>query len=243
MKAINLTNKTMGELTALKRVGTTSSNHALWRCKCSCGKIINLSSQALRRGQKTCGCIKRRWEDLTGRHFHKLTVVKRIENYCSPNGDTHIQWQCVCNCGRKLKVCTSPLKRGKVKTCGKNRCRSRLTLKQRLLNKVLTRYKSDAKKRNLTFKLTKIQFESFLWKNCHYCGNGPINIHCIDFKDADETLLYNGIDRLDSCVGYTITNSVPCCGNCNKMKSNTPYSDFLKHVIKIAEHQSGSNDS
>lgn len=29
---------------------------------------------------------------------------------------------------------------------------------------------------------------------------------------------YNGVDRLDSSMGYTPDNCVPCCWECNNMK-------------------------
>lgn len=59
--------------------------------------------------------------DLTGQKFEKLTVIKKVENYVSPKGQTQSQWLCQCECYGEdsLKIISSSnLKRGKVKSCG-----------------------------------------------------------------------------------------------------------------------------
>ena len=57
-------------------------------------------------------------------------------------------------------------------------------------------YKKNAKKRNLAFNITKEEFYALTKQPCKYCG---------DLQD------YNGIDRVDSTLGYYIDNCVPCC--------------------------------
>ena len=58
---------------------------------------------------------------------------------------------------------------------------------------------------------------------CYYCGH--IDLPC------------NGIDRVDSNKGYEKNNCVPCCGVCNKMKSNYNIKDFIKKCKQIVEKQ------
>lgn len=43
----------------------------------------------------------------------------------------------------------------------------------------------------------------------------------------------NGIDRIDSSEGYTLTNVIPCCTKCNRMKLNYTTRDFIDHISKI----------
>ena len=45
----------------------------------------------------------------------------------------------------------------------------------------------------------------------------------------------NGIDRINSSLGYVDGNVVPCCGTCNKMKMAMDESDFKMQVLKIAK--------
>jgi hypothetical protein len=57
--------------------------------------------------------------------------------------------------------------------------------------------------------------------NCHYCGDEIQGV---------------GIDRVNSNLGYSEDNCVPCCQICNEMKLDYPLSDWLKQVRKIAKH-------
>jgi len=65
---------------------------------------------------------------------------------------------------------------------------------------------------------------------CFYCGEGP--------ETASKCKL-NGIDRMDSDVGYIEANVVPCCPTCNYMKKNIPISLFLAKCQKIHEYING----
>lgn len=44
------------------------------------------------------------------------------------------------------------------------------------------------------------------------------------------------VDRIDNSLGYTVANSVPCCGKCNKAKSNLSEWEFLDLVRCIYEN-------
>jgi hypothetical protein len=67
----------------------------------------------------------------------------------------------------------------------------------------LAAYKSGAKQRGLSFDLTQEEFMTFWQVPCSYCGSSIDTI---------------GLDRIDSGIGYTMTNIVSCCVVCNKMK-------------------------
>ena len=84
----------------------------------------------------------------------------------------------------------------------------------------LSSYRSDAKRREHEFTLTKEEFMLFWQKPCHYC-NDPI-----------ETA---GLDRVDNNKGYVLGNLVPCCWTCNMAKRAMTKADFLRHCIKIAD--------
>lgn len=53
-------------------------------------------------------------EDLTGKCFGKLQVLKKTER----RENSYIVWECVCACGKKTDVNTKKLKRGTVTDCG-----------------------------------------------------------------------------------------------------------------------------
>jgi hypothetical protein len=59
-KALDLTGRNFGRLTAIKTVGKTNTGNYIWYCTCKCGgsKDVaagNLNSNAI----KSCGCLTR----------------------------------------------------------------------------------------------------------------------------------------------------------------------------------------
>lgn len=63
---IDLTGKTFSELTVIEYIGD-----GMWRCKCSCGKIISVHTYALRSGNtRSCGCKKR-----------EIAIQTKIQNH------------------------------------------------------------------------------------------------------------------------------------------------------------------
>jgi len=67
-------------------------------------------------------------------------------------------------------------------------------------------YACSAASRNLDFKLNFEYCEFAFNSECFYCN----------FKSNEGYL--NGIDRIDSAIGYIEDNCVPCCEMCNMMK-------------------------
>lgn len=61
-----------------------------------------------------------KFEDLTGRQFGRLTVLRRCEDHISPSGYKSTQWLCQCSCEKQtiIKVTTKNLKRGTTQSCG-----------------------------------------------------------------------------------------------------------------------------
>lgn len=57
-------------------------------------------------------------EDLVGRIFGELTIIKQTEDKIEPSGKHRPQWLCRCKCGNETIVVQSSLKSGNTKTCG-----------------------------------------------------------------------------------------------------------------------------
>jgi hypothetical protein len=79
-------------------------------------------------------------------------------------------------------------------------------------------YTRSAKQRGIVFVLTVEEFMSYWRKPCSYCG------------DTIETI---GLDRLDSNIGYTTSNVVPCCHNCNIGKRKMSPGEYIDHCRKV----------
>ncbi len=110
---------------------------------------------------------------------------------------------------------------------------------------LLATYKRCARLRKIPFVLADVCFRQLTLANCHYCGGPPSRTKRIRSKTASQAnkehsnYTYNGVDRLDSSLGYTHSNSVTCCATCNGMKSSLSYRDFLEQARKITEHCRG----
>jgi 5-methylcytosine-specific restriction endonuclease McrA len=79
-------------------------------------------------------------------------------------------------------------------------------------------YRNMAKGRDLPFMLSFEEFESFWQKSCFYCGDGIDTV---------------GIDRVDSDLGYTMQNCVPCCRSCNQAKNDLSQNEFFDMCMKV----------
>lgn len=76
--------------------------------------------------------------------------------------------------------------------------------------------------RNIPFDVSKEIFDTKKQECCYLCG-----------KENSETH-QNGIDRVDSSIGYIESNMQSCCGNCNIMKSNYTLESFLEKCTLVA---------
>lgn len=92
----------------------------------------------------------------------------------------------------------------------------------RIENSLLT-YKRNAKKRNIDFRLSFDQFQKLVLSGtCTYC------------KD---NYYFLGLDRVDSRGCYEISNTVPCCTICNRMKNRFTKFDFIDVCHRILQNK------
>lgn len=87
---------------------------------------------------------------------------------------------------------------------------------------------NNATTRNIDVYASDEYLSDLMNTPCHYCGI---------FKKL------NGVDRVDSYLGYCPSNIVPCCSPCNLMKKNLNIDDFLAHTKRITEFQEMSKTS
>ena len=78
-------------------------------------------------------------------------------------------------------------------------------------NSLLYDYKERAKTKNLEFSLSFDDFIRITSSNCFYCGNPPSNLTKLNSKRNPSIYVYNGIDRKNNSIGYTLNNSLSCC--------------------------------
>jgi len=85
-------------------------------CQCDCGNIKKIRCDHVIGGRIiSCGCQlnKEKHQSLAGNKFGRLTVIKEI-----PKKGNMVMWECICDCGTKVQVCSSNLKYGHTQSCG-----------------------------------------------------------------------------------------------------------------------------
>lgn len=95
-------------------------------------------------------------------------------------------------------------------------------------------YKRNAEKRNLNFDMSEDEFLSISKLPCIYCG---------EYSDTYCGEQFNGVDRIDSSIGYQKDNCVPCCATCNKMKMEYDVNNWINKMIQIIDNLKSNPDS
>ena len=232
MKALNLAGKVFGKLTAINP--THVNEKRAWQCTCDCGNSIIVPTFQLTSGNNTsCGCGKSKVKK--GDVFGELTVIEVL--YKRENKvDSKLMANCLCSCGTEKLVYTRNLTRGASNNCG---CltrkiqglNSRKNFGEALLNRLIGTYKNNAKNRKLVFELNAKQLYNLFKGNCYYCGIPPSKLTTSSKHYG--FIIWNGIDRLNSRVGYTSNNCVSCCETCNFLKSDYSEEEFMSIINKI----------
>lgn len=97
------------------------------------------------------------------------------------------------------------------------------------------RIKSDAAAARREFEIPFDWFAAACHMPCHYCGRTDGNTISVKSRSAKggwvvKGFKYNGLDRKDNSLGYTIDNCVPCCTVCNRGKNSMGYNDWIEYL-------------
>jgi hypothetical protein len=107
-----LTGQKFGKLLVISFVEVRSG--AYWLCSCDCGSLKEVRSSHLISGEiSSCGCNKKKYENLSGNQFGRLNVISE-----SHYKNREHFWKCVCSCGKKIVVGGNWLRSGNTKSCG-----------------------------------------------------------------------------------------------------------------------------
>lgn len=93
-----------------------------------------------------------------------------------------------------------------------------------MINVNYGKYKCRAIDKKFEFLISKDYFDKKTKEQCYLCGKLPTQTH------------KNGLDRVDSSIGYIESNLQTCCGNCNCMKSNYTLDTFLDKCVLISTY-------
>ena len=174
--------------------------------------------------------------------FGRLTVVKFIGLQ-----NSHRTFQIRCDCGTIKTAKGTHMVSGATRSCGclHTEIRSKLP-GLRGYKKFFNQYKANARNREMCFELTFEKFIEITGKNCFYCNkkpkkynpylkeDGSIRDKGMSIMGINRAWIYrNGIDRKDNSLGYIVENSLPCCFDCNGMKTDMSFEEFILHIRSI----------
>jgi hypothetical protein len=86
----------------------------------------------------------------------------------------------------------------------------------------------SAAKRRYNVAITEDDWFNIVYHDCYICGKSP------NYDISDLTQIhFNGVDRYDNGIGYTVDNSRACCNTCNRLKRNYTYESFIAKLLQI----------
>lgn len=170
---------------------------------------------------------------LIGQNFGRLTVVA----YAYTKNQKRY-WCCICSCGskREVLVSTGSLRTGNTQSCGclnkeviqhKNRKHTREESSYLSLYCTHTHKCHNDKYGYLDYKTWK----SIVSQPCAGCGKSPL----LKKSKCGDYVAVNGIDRIDSKIGYISGNIQPFCKWCNIAKSDKSMEEFIINCTRVAQ--------
>ena len=199
------------------------------RLRCDCGNEWVTSLSRLLSGESgSCGHSKRDDTDRTGERYGNLTIIKHVGKR---------SWLCKCDCGDSITLPVSAFTDDRM-TCGCGKSRRMARNEKTARNRVWTGYRVGARRRGLSWDLTNEDFDKLTSMNCFYCGSPPGNLRKPGGKYEGGDFAYNGIDRVDSGLGYSLENVVACCRICNRAKMDMSFDEFIAYLDRISAFRS-----
>ena len=196
----DLTGKTFGRLTVIKRIGTDEYRNAVWECKCGCGNMCYIPGHSLLSGlTKSCGCLRSdfvhglhidpKYEprspaiNLAGKKFGKLTVIERDKS----DNHRNATWKCKCDCGNVVIINSRSLLSGMTKSCG---CLRKETNTERL-----TKWKTPEEK-NLSNRFSDMKQRCYNPNDSGYKDYGARGIYiCDEWLNDPNSFIYWSIEN------------------------------------------------
>lgn len=222
--------------TVLSRAENRPNGAIQWLCVCVCGSRRVITSSALKVGQSK-GCRKCQLAErraCLGKSFGLLTITTVLSR--KKAGGLCVRGKCTC--GGIWEGPLDSLRRGNTRSCGclPSGPKPHPNREVVALKRVLRNYRRHARRRSLVWSLTDLEFQTLLKKDCYYCGAPPSTTSVFKAygpRKSSSTITYNGIDRKDNTLGYTIANTVACCKICNFAKQDLEFETFLDHIKKM----------
>lgn len=108
-----------------------------------------------------------------------------------------------------------------------------VSVRELLERQVYFGYISNCRRKNIKFEIAFDLFQELIHQNCHYCGRRPSNRRKGRGTKANTSMRYQGVDRKNNLLGYFPENLVPCCQECNQIKSDILSYEEMLEVARL----------
>jgi len=170
--------------------------------------------------------------------YNNLTVIEE------PFVTTHLKFnhfnaKVKCICGNEFIARCSNLRTGRTKCCTDCAWKKRSETKSIQVSQSQQMFKrlilDRCKKHNIEVSITVEDYTKIISQNCFYCNDSPRKTERFSTRKYvnTEPVFANGVDRIDSLIGYTIDNCIPCCTSCNYAKHKLTQEEFFEKIRKI----------
>lgn len=215
----DLTGKRFGRWTVLYQSDSKfKTRMTMWHCRCDCGTEKDIGRSNLVNGKtKSCGCYRKeksqKLDETKRKYDQQGNIIQKLCPMCREFKPVS-----------EFKVSHRKID-GYSEYCGD--CLN-YSLKRRY-----ARYNKRARNVNMKFDISKSDFDRITKQPCHYCGGYSVKY---------QGNVINGIDRVNSKLGYVSDNIVPCCVICNRMKLDYEKEDWINHMKQILTHLEENNE-
>ena len=167
-------------------------------------------------------------EDLSGKKFNSLTVVRRYKNSKHKN----TRWLCLCDCGNETIASSSDLKTDHHNSCGK--CGKHYFLS----DSYWAELKRQAKRRGYEFDLDKDYMYKLWLKQNKKCALSDL-ILTIPKGNREQCGPKNtaSIDRIDNNLGYIKGNVQWVHKKLNKMRGSLTVEEFVYYCKIVGDYK------
>lgn len=179
--------------------------------------------------------------ELLNKKFGRLLVIGFAGTKKISYKNHYKMWNCLCDCGKHITVESRRLNAGNTTSCGCNYRKidnfdiNKSILFNRFCRNHYNIYIQNAKVRKIKFDLTIEEFSSIVIKECFYCSHKGF-LNTLACKTRSISFPINGIDRRNNKDYYHISNCVPCCKFCNRLKLASNEDQFHEWLDNIKQY-------
>jgi hypothetical protein len=165
----------------------------------------------------------RKRDDLSGK-VGKWTVIEQCQ---PPKPSIHAYWKCRCECGKEQAIAATSLKQKTSLQC--RNCYAKERGPRHPVNIAFSHVKGNAARRHITFNITKEEAYKILEEQNFKCALTGIPLTLRPKCNAS-------LDRIDSTLGYNISNVQWVLKTINLMKWTLTTEDFVELCGLVVQH-------